>query len=112
MPGGGGRGENVMALWGSITFFEKRYSVMGPHKKRYSVMRNFDVMALWRSITLFSITLCVTSTFQKRFSVMAPTNRTLCVIGVFSSDVIALWCTSPKKALWRYGCFQKSVMAL
>ena len=74
--------------------------------------RNFDVMALWRSITLFSKTLCVISTFQKRFSVIAPTNLTLCVIGVFSSDVMALWYKFPKKALWRYGCFQKSVMAL
>ena len=28
---GEGHGENVMALWGSITLFQKRYSVMGLH---------------------------------------------------------------------------------
>ena len=28
---GGGSGENVMALWGSITLFEKRYRVMSPN---------------------------------------------------------------------------------
>ena len=94
--------KSVIALWALITFFEKRYCVM----------KNLDVMALWRSITLFSKTLCVISSFQKRFSVMAPPNPTLCVIGVFSSNVMALWYTSLKKALWRYGCFQKSVMAL
>ena len=38
---------------------------------------------------------------------MDPTNPTLYVIGVFSSNVMALWCTFLKKALWRYGCFQK-----
>ena len=43
---------------------------------------------------------------------MDMTNPKLCVIGVFLSSVMALWCTFHKKALWRYGCSQKSVMAL
>ena len=39
---------------------------------------------------------------------MDPTNPTLCVIGVFVSSVMALWCTFHKKALWRYGCYEES----
>ena len=43
---------------------------------------------------------------------MDPTNTTLCVIGEFSSSMMALWCTFLKKALWRYGYSQKSFSAL
>ena len=71
-----GRGENVMALLGSITFFEKRYCVMEVHNafsktlfcywkfQRYASWTVFQsVIALWRSITLLQKRYCVMGSF-------------------------------------------------
>ena len=82
---GGGRGENVMALWGLLKSVISLWALITLFEKRYCVMKNLDVMALWRSITLFSKTLCVINSFQKRFSVMAPPNP------LWRYGVMALW---------------------
>ena len=47
--------------------------------------------------------------FKKRYSVMDPTNPTLCVDGVFWSNVITLWCTFLMKTLEQYACSQKAL---
>ena len=40
---------------------------------------------------------------------MDPTNPTLCVDGVFWSNVITLWCTFLMKTLEQYACSQKAL---
>ena len=108
-----------MALWGSITFFQKRYSVIGLYNVFFkSVTKLQEVSTLWRYGGRQRF-------FQKHYTLSVPLKRTnrrygllvifcsaLCLYGVmvhFSyENVMTLWVLSKK----RYGVIRYPPLSL
>ena len=78
-----GGGENVMALLGSITVFEKRYCVMEVHNAFFLIILLLEISAL-----------CVMDSFSERYCVMEIHNassKTLLCYGQFLGTLLRYW---------------------
>ena len=91
--------RSLAVLW----FWKNRqWSVQNRHfKQRYSIMGLHNVFSiallLYEKSRFFQKRYALSGLLKKRYSVVDPINSTLCVIGVFSSSVMALWVLSKKR---------------